>query len=63
MAQVKRRLPVIEAEMAKLKASDLYHLKATVEEAESLGRDPLGEMASQVAQQIAAARNRLAATG
>lgn len=63
IAQVEKRLPVIEAGMAQLKASDLYHLKATVEEAESQGRDPLGEMASQVAQQIAAARNRLAAIG
>lgn len=60
IAQVEERLHAIEDEIAELEASDLYQLKAKVEEAESGGRDLLGEMASQVKQQIAEARKRLA---
>jgi hypothetical protein len=60
IAQVEERLRSIEAEIAELKASDLYQLKAKVEKAESEGQDPLAEMASQIKQQITEARKRLA---
>lgn len=61
IAQVGERLRVIEVEMAELKASDLYQLKAKVEEAENESRDLLAEMASQIKQQITETRKRLAA--
>jgi hypothetical protein len=60
IAQVEERLRSIEAEILELKASDLYQLKAKVEKAESEGQEPLGEMASQIKQQITEARERLA---
>lgn len=61
IAQVEERLRAIEAEIIKLKSSDLYQLKAKVEESESEGRDLLGELASQMKRQITEARKRLAA--
>jgi hypothetical protein len=45
--------------MAAVKESDLYRLKATVEEAENRGRDLLAEMAVCIGREIAAARARL----
>jgi len=57
--QVKERLNVIEAETDQLKDSDLYQLKIKVEEAESEGRDLLGEMASQLDGQIIFAKQKL----
>jgi DnaJ-domain-containing protein 1 len=59
IAQVEERLRVIEAEMAELKASDLYQLEAKIEEAENEGRDSSAEMAAQVKQQISKAKKRL----
>lgn len=60
IAQVEERLRTIEAEMARLKASELYQLKAKVEEAENERRDLLAEMASQVRKKIEEAGKRLA---
>jgi hypothetical protein len=56
---VEERLRIIAAEMAAVKESDLYRLKATVEEAENRGRDLLAEMAVCIGREIAAARARL----
>lgn len=52
MAQVERRLGDIETEITQIEASDLYKLKARVEEGENEGRDLLAELASQVERQI-----------
>ena len=60
MAQIEKRLSAIEIEIEQLMASDLYRLKAKVDEAENEGRDLLAEMASQVEGQITAATKRLA---
>jgi hypothetical protein len=60
IAQVEERLKTIEAEMTRLRASDLYQLKVKVHEAGNEGRDLLAEMATQVDQQIASAQKRLA---
>jgi len=60
IAQVEERLRFIEAEIIELKSSDLYQLKAKVEEAEGEGRDLLGELALQMKRQITEARERLA---
>ena len=60
IAQVEDRLRVIEAELAALKASDLYQLIAKVDEAVREGRDLLTEMAVRIDEQIATAKARLA---
>jgi len=84
IAQIEKRLVAIDAELAELRASDLYQLKTKVDEAklqaildewesspesvqgegvgaENGGQDLLAQMALQVADQIAAAKERLAA--
>jgi uncharacterized protein involved in exopolysaccharide biosynthesis len=61
IAQIQKRISEIEAEIQQLNTSDLYQLRAKADEAEKQGRDLLKEMASQVEQEIDAARNRLAA--
>jgi len=60
IAQVEERFRTIEAEMAQLKASELFQLKAKAEEAEAEGRDLLAEMARHVDEQVAGAQKRLA---
>lgn len=60
IAQVEKRLRIIETEITQLEESDLYQLKTKVEVAEDKGRDLLAEMASRVDEQIARASRRLA---
>ena len=60
IAQIQKRLTNIDAESQQLNASDLYKLRAKVDEAEKQGRDLLKEMASQVEQQIVGAKARRA---
>jgi DnaJ-domain-containing protein 1 len=59
ITQVKERLSVIETEFDKLKGSEIYQLKIRVEEAENEGRGLLREMAFQLDEQIAFAKQRL----
>ena len=61
IAQVEQRLQVIDAEIAKLKRSDLSQLISEVEKAEKEGHDLLAEMAARLDQQITDAGNRLTA--
>lgn len=60
IAQVEERLRTIDAEMAQLRASDLYQLRVKVDEAKGEGRNLLAEMAAQVDQRIVDAEKRLA---
>jgi hypothetical protein len=60
IAQIQKRLSNIEAETQQLHTSDLYQLRAKTDEAHKQGRDLLEEMASQVEQQIEAAKERVA---
>ena len=60
IAQVEKRLRVIETEITQLEESDLYQLKIKVEAAENEGRDLFDEMASRVKEDIASASVRLA---
>ena len=60
IAQVEKRLRVIETEITQLEESDLYQLKTKVEAAENEGRDLLTEMASRVEEEITSASKRLA---
>ena len=59
IAQVEARLRAIDAEMAKLKTSDLWQLKEKVEEAENKERDLLSEMATVIESKIAEAKQSL----
>jgi len=63
IAQVEDRLKAIDAEIARLEESDLYHLKDQVDQAEEEGRDILAEMAAGVNQQVVEARGRLTSIG
>lgn len=58
IAQAQRRVATLEAEMAELKRSDLFHLKTRVDAAAKQGRDPLTEMAAKVDEEIAEAKAR-----
>ena len=58
IAQVEGRLKAIDAEIARLEESDLYHLKNQVDQAQDEGRDLLAEMAARVSQQVVEARGR-----
>ena len=62
IAQVENRLRAIDAEIARLEESDLYHLKNQVDQAEKEGRDLLADMAVRVNQQVVDARRRLRST-
>jgi hypothetical protein len=59
IAQVEDRLKAIDADIARLEKSDLYHLKNRVDQAKEEGRDLLAEMAARVDQQVVEARGRL----
>jgi hypothetical protein len=61
IAQIQRRLAEIDWQIGQLRVSDLYQLRAKVNEATNQGRDLLKEMALQVENQIDAARKRLRA--
>jgi hypothetical protein len=60
IAQVEKRLLVIETEIVHLEESDIYQLKLKVETAENKGQDLLTEMASRVKEEITLASERLA---
>jgi phage shock protein A len=59
IAQVEDRLKAIDAEIARLEESDLYHLKNQVDRAHEEGRELLAEMAARADQQVVEARGRL----
>jgi len=52
IAQVKRRLAEIDAEMQQIMASELFELKKKVDDGAKQGRDVLEEMASAIQSQI-----------
>jgi len=59
VSQVRSRLVEIEAELQDLLGSDLYQLKARVDEAQQCGRDLIKEMVSRVEEQIFLAKQRV----
>jgi hypothetical protein len=59
VAQVEDRLKAIVAEVARMKASDLYAIFQKAEEAKKAGREVLTEMAESIDRQIEAVRSRL----
>lgn len=52
IAQLRRRLGEIEQEVDVLHQTDIHRLKITVESTESLGGDPLGDLAQQLIQEL-----------
>ncbi len=61
IAQVRRRLDIIEGEITCLTASDLFHLRVEVEQARAEGYDLLADMADEIDDRAAAARSRMEA--
>jgi hypothetical protein len=59
ISQARGRLAEIEAELQELLRSELYQLKARVDEAQREGRDVLKEMIDKVDDQISQAKRRL----
>jgi hypothetical protein len=61
LAQAESRLQAIDAECARLKESDLWHLRTAADEAAAEGVDLLMQLATQLDAEIAADRQRLSA--
>lgn len=56
-----KRIQQINAEIAELKASELFTLKKLVEDGQQAGKDVLGDMVGRLKQQVAAKREHLRA--
>ena len=52
IAQLRRRLSEITAALSAVQDEEIYSLKASVESAEALGGDPLGDLARDLLQQL-----------
>jgi hypothetical protein len=59
IAQVKRRLAEIDAEMKRIRGSELFELKTKVDEGTNTGHDVLQEMASAIKAQVDARKAEL----
>jgi hypothetical protein len=59
IAQLRRRMNEIEQELDAIRSAEIFNLMSTVEEAEAIGDNPLGEMAKQLLQEIAKRRLEL----
>jgi hypothetical protein len=58
-SQINRRLAELEAEMRTIQNDEVYALWQSVQEAEAIGADPLGELSTQLEVQIAEKRVEL----
>lgn len=58
-AQIKRRLTELDSEFKAIQNDEVYALWQSVQEAEAIGADPLGELATQIEVQIAEKRVEL----
>ena len=59
IAQLRRRLSEVQQELEVQKQTEIYRLKTTVEEAELMGGDPLGDLAQQLLQELSERRIQL----
>lgn len=50
--QLRRRLAEVQQEMETHKRTEIFQLMQTIEKAEKMGGDPLGNLAKQLRQQI-----------
>lgn len=56
ISQLRRRMAEIENELDTLREAEIFNLMSTVQDAEAMGENPLGEMAKQLLQEIAKRR-------
>lgn len=59
IAQIEEQLEACASELADVKASSLWHLKAMVDEAAATGKDLVADMVRRLKRDILVARNRL----
>ncbi|MDD2742989.1 MAG: J domain-containing protein [Rhodocyclaceae bacterium] len=59
IAQLRRRLTEIQQETEALQQKDIFQLKLTINETESMGGDPLGDLAQQLMQELSELKIRL----
>jgi len=52
IAQLRRRMDEVKEELATLEEPEIFQLKQTIEETESMGGNPLGDLEKQLMQQI-----------
>jgi hypothetical protein len=63
LRQVRNRIAAIESEIAKMSEADIAKLKARADQAETEGRDLLGEMATTVQVRVNAAKQQFQSKG
>jgi len=59
IAQLHRRMAEIEQELDSLRQAEIFHLMYAVEEAESMGETPLGDLAKHLLQEISGLSKRI----
>ena len=59
IAQLRRRMTEIEQELDAIREAEIYNLMFTVEEAEAMGDNPLGDLAKQLLSEISRRRKSL----
>ena len=59
IAQLRRRLAEVQQATEALKKSEIFQLMQTIEKAEKMGGDPLGDLATQLTQEISDRQFRL----
>ena len=52
IAQLRRRVEEVKQEIGIMQQAEIFQLKQTIEEAEAMGGDPLGELAKQLMQEL-----------
>ncbi len=59
IAQLRRRMGEVQQQMEAMQQTDIFQLKQTIEEAEAMGGDPLGDLAKQLMQELSERKIRL----
>lgn len=52
IAQLRRRIGEVQLQMDAMQQTEIFHLKQTIEETETMGGDPLGDLAKQLMQAL-----------
>ena len=52
VTQLRRRMEDVKQEMAGMRETEIFQLKQTIEETETMGGDPLGALAKQLMQEL-----------
>lgn len=62
IAQLRRRMGEAQQQMDAMQQTEIFELKKTIEETETMGGDPLGDLAKQLMQELSERKIRLALT-